>query len=285
MCARTLCAVCAQKPNENKTRFMNISTRFRLLVLLLALPLMVFAEQAVQHKLVFRSGRVVTGEIVLRNEDVVIIKDGYGTRFQFPMSDIVEITELKEEEPDQKPKEDTQSRSVTNVKRTSLGVRVAGGVACLDGSVTDAGKATLGGAIAADFRLGANNLGGKHIFLGGQVGYRALMAEGKTLSIIPVDAVMELPVITGAHAPMIGVNIGYGIGVGGIRGGVNAGLTLAYRYHFSRTGSLHIGVEAEVQQLAAASHTIGVPDESLQSFLSTGRRTAVMGLLTFGVLF
>ena len=49
---------------------MNISTRFRLLVLLLALPLMVFAEQAVQHKLVFRSGRVVTGEIVLRNEDV-----------------------------------------------------------------------------------------------------------------------------------------------------------------------------------------------------------------------
>ena len=99
---------------------MNISTRFRLLVLLLALPLMVFAEQAVQHKLVFRSGRVVTGEIVLRNEDVVIIKDGYGTRFQFPMSDIVEITELKEEEPDQKPKEDPQSRSVTNVKRTSF---------------------------------------------------------------------------------------------------------------------------------------------------------------------
>ena len=253
--------------------------------MLLVIPLLMYGEQAVQHKLVFRSGRVVTGEIVLRNDEVVIIRDGYGTRFQFPMTDIVEITELKDDEPEPEKVDDTQSRSVTNVKRTSLGVRVAGGVVCLDGSAADANRSTVGGAIAADFRLGANNLGGRHIFLGGQVGYRALMAEGKTLSIIPVDVVMELPVITGTHAPMIGANIGYGIGVAGIRGGVNAGLTLAYRYHFSRTGSLHIGVEAEVQQLAAASHTIGIQDDSLQSFLSTGGRTAVMGLFTFGVLF
>ena len=271
--------------DENSALFMNISSRVRWLILLLVLPMMMFGEDAVLHKLLFRSGRAVTGEIVLRNDEVVILKDAYGARFQYPVSDIVEITELKDDEPEQKQTDETHSRSLSNVKRTSLGVRVAGGVASLDGSAADVNRSTLGAAIAADFRLGANNLGGRHIFLGGQVGYRALMTEGKTLSIIPVDVVMELPVITGTHAPMIGANIGYGIGIAGIRGGLNAGLTLAYRYHFSRTGSLHLGVQAEVQQLAAASHSIGIQDDSLQSFLSTGRRTAIMGLFSFGVLF
>lgn len=233
-------------------------------------------ESAAQYRLLFHSGRVVVGEIVLRNEEVVIVKDSYGSRFQYPLSDIVEITEILEDKEQQvSGKGETNSRSVSNVKRTSLGVRVAGGLASLDGS--------LGGAIAADFRLGANNLGGMHIFLGGQVGYRALIVEGRTLSIIPIDVALELPVTQFQHTPMIGANIGYGIGLGGIRGGVNAGLSIGYRYQFSRTGALHVGIGAEVQQLAKATHTITVEPE--QTFVSDSGRTAVMGMLTFGVLF
>ena len=249
-------------------------SRLLFILLLLAPVHAMGAEDTVMHRLLFRSGRVVVGEIVLRNEEVVIVKDTYGARFQFPISDIQEITELKDDEPEQK-QDNKASRSMTNVKRTSLGFRAAGGVASIDGKT--------GGAVAADFRLGANNLAGRHIFLGGQVGYRALIVENKTLSVIPIDAVLELPVITGTHVPMIGANIGYGIGVGGIRGGVNAGLTLAYRYHFSRTGAFHVGLAAEVQQLASMTHTVTVEPE--QDFKSTGGRTAVMGLLTLGVVF
>lgn len=231
-----------------------------------------------QYRLLFRSGRVVVGEIVLRNEDVVIVKDGYGTRFQYPMTDITEITEIVDRPPsngDQAAGAGSQkSRSMTNAKRTSLGIRAAGGVVSVDGKT--------GGVIVADARLGANNLGGKRIFLGGQVGYRALMVESKVLSVIPIAAVLELPLTDTDHAPMIGANIGYGIGIGGIRGGVNAGLTLAYRYHFTRTGSMHIGLGAEVQQLAKAPHNVTVDSET---FLWEGGRTAVMGLITLGVLF
>ncbi|MBQ7531100.1 MAG: hypothetical protein IJT12_05285 [Paludibacteraceae bacterium] len=251
-------------------------SRIVLMAVLMLLPLLAVADDAVLHRLLFRSGRVVVGEIVQRNSEVVIVKDGHGARFQYPMSDIQEITELSNQQPEvsTEPAE-TNSRSVTNVKRTSLGVRVAGGVMSLDG--------TTGGAVAADFRLGANNLGGRHIFLGGQVGYRGLIGAGKTLSLIPIDVTMDLPLMQGNHVPMLGANIGYGIGIGGIRGGVNAGLTLAYRYHFSRTGAFHIGIAAEVQQLSSAPHSITI--DSDQTFLSTGGRTAVMGLLTLGVLF
>lgn len=251
----------------------------RLLGVVLFVVLPVFAmceENAVLHRVLFHSGRVVVGEIVLRNEDVVIIKDSYGSRFQFPMSDVVEITEVIDKEASEKHEEEKSSRSMTNIKRTSLGVHVAGGLVNLGGS--------MGGAIAADFRLGANNLGGKRIFLGGQVGYRGLMVEDKVYSIIPIDIVTEIPLRQGDHVPMIGANIGYGIGVGsGMRGGVNAGLAFGYRYHFSRTGAFHIGIEAEVQQLAASSHTIEV--EPGQKFHSDSGRTAVMGMLTLGILF
>ena len=246
------------------------------LLLLLAVPM---AGLCGQYRLHFRSGRVVVGEIVLRNEDVVVVTDSYGARFQFPMTDIIEITEIVEQQPaDGSQASDVgsrKSRSVTNIKRTSLGVRAAGGLVSVDGKT--------GGAVAADFRLGANNIANRRIFLGGQVGYRALMVEQKVLSVIPIDAVLELPMTETDHAPMIGANIGYGIGVGDIRGGVNAGLTLAYRYHFSRTGCMHAGIGAEVQQFTFAPHNVTV--DTNQTFTSTGGRTAVMGLITLGVLF
>lgn len=255
-------------------------TVLRCLIVILLILIPVFAmgeESAVLHRVLFHSGRVVVGEIVLRNEDVVIVKDSYGSRFQFPMTDVVEITEVNDKETSQKKEEEEiTSRKATNVKRTSLGIHVAGGIVNLGGSI--------GGAVAADFRLGANNLGGRRIFLGGQVGYRGLMVEKKVYSIIPIDVVTEIPLIQGDHVPMVGANIGYGIGVGGgMRGGVNAGLSFGYRYHFSRTGAFHIGLEAEVQQLAASSHTIEV--EPGQKFHSDSGRTAVMGMLTLGILF
>lgn len=255
-----------------------IVLRRLIVILLILIPVFAMGEEsAVLHRVLFHSGRVVVGEIVLRNEDVVIVKDSYGSRFQFPMTDVVEISEVNDKETSQKKEEEEiTSRKATNVKRTSLGIHVAGGIVNLGGSI--------GGAVAADFRLGANNLGGRRIFLGGQVGYRGLMVEKKVYSIIPIDVVTEIPLIQGDHVPMVGANIGYGIGVGGgMRGGVNAGLSFGYRYHFSRTGAFHIGLEAEVQQLAASSHTIEV--EPGQKFHSDSGRTAVMGMLTLGILF
>lgn len=249
--------------------------RTYLLAMMLVLPLMLMAEEGVMHRLTFRSGRVMVVQIVLQNEEVVIVKDSRGARFQFPMSDIQEITELKADEPEQAQQEEKSAKSMSNVKRTSLGIHVAGGLASMGGKT--------GGSMAADFRLGANNVGKRQIFLGGQVGYRGLMMPGKTYSVLPIDIVMELPLVQAKHAPMLGANIGYGIGLGkDIRGGVNAGLTFGYRYHFSRTGAFHIGLQAEVQQLASITHSVSIGGDT---FVSSEGQTAVLGMLSIGVLF
>lgn len=233
------------------------------------------AEEQVPQRLVFSSGRVVVGEIVMQNEEVVIVKDASGARFQFPRADIVEISAVQAEQPADDGKE-TASRVVSNVKKTSMGFRAAGGVMRLNGQT--------GASVAADFMIGANNLAGRRIFLGGEVGYRALLLAGKTYSVLPIDVVMELPLLTGRHTPMIGAAAGYGIGIGNnILGGVNAGLSLAYRLHFSRTGSFHIGIQAEVQQLARFPQKQEVA--AGQTFATDSGQTAVSGMLTMGVLF
>lgn len=264
----------------------SFNPRHLLLLLLLVLPMLAMADDSPMYRIVLRSGQVVVGEVLRHNEEVVIVKDQSGARFQYPAGEVEQITELvasQESKTEDVAEEEVTSRTVSNVKRTSMGFRFAGGVASIGGRG--------GGVAAADFRLGANNLGGKHIFLGGQVGYRALMTpelvDGKqnvtVLSVIPIDVVMELPLIQGVHVPMIGANIGYGIGVSKIRGGVNAGLSFGYRYQFSRTGAFHLSAACEVQQLAAGKHDIEI--EAGQTFTSNGRRTAVMGLLTLGILF
>ena len=255
-------------------RLMKSVLRLVWIALLCAGCLAAYADEQVMQRLVFRSGRVVVGEIVMQNDDVVIVKDANGARFQYPRTDIVEITAVKDDEPKQEDKE-TNSRSVSNVKKTSLGFRLASGVTNINGQV--------GAAEAVDFMLGANNVGNRRIFLGGAVGYRALIAGGKVYSVIPIDVAMELPVLTGKHTPMIGAAIGYGIGIGQIRGGVNAGLSLAYRLNFCRTGSFHIGIQTEVQQMAKFYHK----EEAAagQWFDADNGRTAVSGMLTLGVLF
>ena len=243
-------------------------------VLCMSTMVAVCAAESVPQRLVFRSGRVVVGEVVMQNDEVVIVKDASGARFQYPRAEIVEITAVQDDEPKQDDKE-AASRSMSNVKKTSMGFRVASGVMHLNKQ--------NGATVAADFMIGANNIANRRIFLGGAVGYRALLLAGKTYSVLPIDVVMELPLMTGKHVPMIGASAGYGIGIGKILGGVNAGLSLAYRLNFSRTGSFHIGVQAELQQLARFAHTEEVV--AGQTFESENGQTAVSGMLTLGILF
>ncbi len=253
---------------------MKYMLRLVCLVLLCLFTMAAVAEDQVPQRVVFRSGRVVVGEIVMQNDEVVIVKDASGARFQFPRADIEEITAVQDNQPKEEEKE-TASRSVSNVKKTSMGFRVASGYMYMNDR--------SGISVAADFMIGANNIANRRIFLGGAVGYRALIQAGKTYSVLPIDVVMELPLMTGKHTPMIGASAGYGIGIGNFLGGVNAGLSVAYRLNFSRTGSLHVGYQFEVQQLARFPHeqyaTAG------QWFATESGVTALSGMLTIGILF
>ena len=71
------------------------SLPFKILIIALAVtlltPFSAFAQNAVAEKVFLKSGKSYTGEIVLRNDEVLILKLSDGTRFQFAAQDIEKI--------------------------------------------------------------------------------------------------------------------------------------------------------------------------------------------------
>ena len=63
------------------------------LILLLGVCLCVRALSVVT----LRNGQVVRGDVVVHNEEVLIIKNNEGARFQYPASEVVSVEEVEEE--------------------------------------------------------------------------------------------------------------------------------------------------------------------------------------------
>ena len=225
------------------------------IIIAFGLLLTLFAQASVTVTL--RSGQTVSGEVMLQNEEVIIIKTSTGARFQYPMADVLSVLETVESVTDTVVQ---PAATATSGRKASLVLRLAGGWAGAGG----------------DIRIGANNVANKHIFIGGQVGYRALWTGGKLYHVIPITIAAVIPLMPTKHAPFIGTQIGYGIGLAGSQGGLNAGLSVGYRYQLSSTTAVQIGLYAELQQLAKAKNTIQVEDTPFTE--STGRTAGLIGM-------
>lgn len=232
---------------------MKVTTK-KYILLLLAAVCLPFAAHA--DIVVLKSGSRMKGEVLVRNSEVVIIRNEAGARFQFPASEVVEIQQ--EEQPQEQPAarqkdgngkaaraKNTGSATAANagtdntpsvkeskaqVEKHPVALRVAlsAGAACLSGGNSAA-------LLEADFCIGSRNLAGRRIFLGGSIGWHGAFfaaapqvspSDGRTQFIagarhfIPLQAVVSVPLMQGRHAPEIGASLGYGFCTGNSRGGL-----------------------------------------------------------------
>ena len=97
--------------------------RLSISLIFIVLALFVHAET-----IVLRMGSRVHGSIVFQNEEVVIIRDAEGARFQYPRADILEILEDEEFVDEQKqPEEET----ILSSKKVSIVLELGGGAAMI----------------------------------------------------------------------------------------------------------------------------------------------------------
>ncbi len=205
--------------------------RFIVLCLLLLGAGMIVAET----RLVLRSNEVVQGTIIFQNDDVVVIRDAEGNRFQYPTSEIISITDVT----DALVEEPTKAAP----RKVSIGVQAIGG------AVIDAGH-EWGTVAGGDFMIGANNVLDKRIFLGGGIGYRALILSDKTYSLMPIQLYAALPLMQGKHAPYLGLGLGYGIALNkDYTGGLYAGVDFGWRMQISNHSALLLSAHASFLQL------------------------------------
>lgn len=183
-----------------------------------------------------RSGESVIGEVILENDEVVILRDAEGARYQYLKSDIESISQAAE----------VPAETVKTAKERKVGVMVS----VSGGAATITGK--WGGTVSVDAKIGACNLLNRHIFLGGEIGYHGYVVGQKKYNFLPLQIVADVPFMQTKNAPYAGLSFGYGFGLGKqeYKGGLCGGLEIGWRCAISPSNTFCLALNANVQQCA-----------------------------------
>jgi len=209
--------------------------QLRIIALVMA-SLFVVTTQA--EIIVLQSGQQITGDIVVQNDQIIMVRDSEGRRFQYPRSEVTQIiVPAQTDEPVQVI--EVQEEEVKG--NCALRLDISGGGLFVPGFCN-------GGYGSAAIQIGTRRIGKQSVFLGSSVGYQA--AVGKELyNFLPLMAVVSFPLIEGKHAPEIGAAIGYGFALKNPnKGGLVAKMDISWRYQYTNKSALLLGVQANFQQ-------------------------------------
>lgn len=287
------------KTSELRSIFTPFSVNTSKLRSLFILLILLVGLSAHAEVVVLRTGSEVRGTIVFQNEDVVIIKDATGARFQYPRADVLSVSAENTGEknaendafPEGLPKE-------LPAKKLSVLLEVAGGGATVPADLQ-------GGAFEAGLAFGSHHIGAKHIFLGGSVSYRGIYAKGTHQSgsnteltqyaFLPIQLVARFPILELQHTPMVGFSAGYGVGLSkDYSGGLCAGVNVGYCYRVNEKTALSVSVDVQWQQARIATtaspvdekgNTIVDADGQPYTYSTTAGRNFIMYGIRLGVFF
>lgn len=203
--------------------------------------------------LILRTGTRVEGTIIFQNEEVIILRNAEGARFQYPRTDVAQIL-TDEEAATQKTVEVTpEEEEIKTSKKATILLEIAGGAAFKPGEAT-------GGAASADLLVGSHHIKDRHIFIGGGLGYHGLFLGAEKYNFLPIQVALRMPFTETKHAPVFGVSLGYGIALSkNYLGGLYAGIDFGYRCQLNPRTALALVAYAQFQQ-ATITNTIVVED-------------------------
>lgn len=224
-----------------------------------------FSAQAEVVKL--RSGALIRGIIIFQNEEVVVLKDASGARFQYLMSDVEAVLD------DEKEEAEMPLETPKTTKKVTVGLLLSGGIAALP-------HYAAGGNFGADLTVGTANLLNRKIFLGGSVGYHMQSLMGTTYSFLPIQLRAGMPFMEGKNAPTASAAIGYGISANkGVKGGLAADIDFGWRHEMTQGRALFLGVyghfqmaELTLKETINSAEYIGIQN---RTFCGVGARLAI----------
>jgi len=239
----------------------------RLYILVLFAVLCVCAHA---ETLLLRTGARVKGTIVFQNEEVVVIRDESGARFQYMRADVETVLSDEEQnEPNEPVNDQRVNDQIENGKKASILLELGGGSAVIPGE-------PAGGAFSVDLLVGSHHIGDKHLFVGGGLGYHGLFIGGEKYNFLPLQVAVRMPFTESKHAPVFGAALGYGIALSkDYVGGIYAGIDLGYRCQLNPKTALAIVAYTQFQQ---AQVTVVETVDSQPYEHRTGRNLVVPGV-------
>ncbi|HCS87019.1 MAG TPA: hypothetical protein DIW30_00850 [Bacteroidales bacterium] len=223
---------------------------------------------AAKVQITLSSGQTIVGDILFENEEVVLVKTPDGTRYQYLRQDISSVSEVVAQDKN-------TEKVVRPAKKAGVAVQMMGGVAVLP-----APQRTMGGFVAADLKVGACDLLGKRIFLGGAVGYHSFLLGGKNIGFVPLQISTEIPFLQGKHTPYVGIGMGYGFATDkAYKGGIYGNAEIGWRCWLHSNMALYLSCYSECQQgMFSVSENIGGVNYTRQTSLALCAVGAKLGV-------
>ena len=243
-----------------------MKNRLYILFLFAAFVVCARAETIVLH-----TGTRVKGTVIFQNEEVVIIRDEKGARFQYPRTDVQAILA---DEPDE-VKEEIQEEEIGTSKKVSIQLQLSCGPAIQP-------KETVGAAYDVDLFVGSHHIGNRHIMAGLGVGFHGLFLKpSEKYNFLPIQAALRMPLVEQRHAPTMGLAIGYGVALSKhYVGGVCVDLDFGYRCQLNEKTAIELTYFAQFQQatITVTEEIEGVPfvNKTGRNFVGTGIRFSVL---------
>ncbi len=221
---------------------------FSILVFCLLFSVTIRGQEASIHdKITLKTGEIYTGEIVVKNDEMIMLKSTNGTRYQFPLSEISKIE-----------KEDLKNNSiaVNNAKSeiaTTTGnisgiLEFAGGISsaknCFDPSTNS----------QVSLIFGNKSVLGQQVFLGFGLGLNATFetTNSSTIAFLPLFLRLQTTLSKNKIAPFLGMDAGYAFALNEeFGGGPFAKVSFGINYKLTYKTALLVGIYAGVNSISA----------------------------------
>lgn len=201
-------------------------------------------ENAIQDKITLKTGEVYTGEILVLNSEIVMLKSSNGTRFQFQLSEVKKFEKTTK----------ADVNDSTNFYDHNSGNGNFAGFLEISGGVSSA-KFSFGSSPNAQVSLtfGNKSVLGQQIFLGVGIGLNNtfLSDANSTALFMPVFIKMQANLSKGKTSPFAGLDTGYAFGMNdGFGGGTFAKITAGISHKISYKSSLSVGLFAGINSIS-----------------------------------
>lgn len=206
------------------------------IVVIFTFAFFIVQAQESRTKITLKSGAVFVGEVILKNDELIMLKDNTGARFQFALPEIDKIETATNE-----PTIAAKKANVATVRNKNFcgQFEISFGNALARKAFASASAPQVG------LTFGNQKSFGKDLFIGIGTGY--LWSADANLALIPASLKIQTYTSKNRTSPFVGFESGYAFSATKIyRGGPYAKISLGINHRLNYKSAIYAGISAAV---------------------------------------
>jgi hypothetical protein len=218
-----------------------------LLIALLTIAQFTVAVESPPVRITLKTGEVYSGEIILQNDEIILIRTTSGERFQFPVFQVKSITKITDKTGEIQENDHSTDKILpyqSDHNFCSI-IDISGATSSIKNSFNN----STSGDITLSF--GTRNIAGKSLFFGGGAGFSIInnSSTNEMLNFVPVFMRFQSNnLMRWRTSPYLSLDAGYAFPLRNtMSGGLFAKLTGGIVHRLSFNTSVQFGIFARIQ--------------------------------------